>query len=93
MDDRTTLDRGPFLPTSTVAERYGTTPRGIKRWERDPDLGFPLALNINGYNYFSLPELIAWERSRATEVGSENYAKGVVKQQRNRAQSPQEATP
>ena len=91
MDDRTAADRGPYLPKPKVAERYHTTSRTVDRWREDPDLGFPQPLNINGYLYFSEPELIAWERSRAGVVASTKYDKGVVKQLRKRA-SPLEAS-
>jgi hypothetical protein len=82
MDDRTASDRGPYLPRPKVAERYRTTSRTVERWCADPDLGFPKPLNINGYLYFSEPELIAWEHSRAAEVVSAKHDKCVIKQQR-----------
>jgi hypothetical protein len=83
--DRTAADRGPYLPRPKVAERYRTTPRTVERWCADPDLGFPKPLNINGYLYFSEPELIAWEHSRAAEIASAKYDKGAIKQQRAHA--------
>ena len=85
MDDRTTADRGPYLPKPKVAERYRTTSRTVERWRGDPDLGFPQPININGYLYFSEPELIAWEQSRTAVVAAAKYDKGVVKQRRKRA--------
>jgi hypothetical protein len=84
MDDRTAVDRGPFIPKPKVAARYGTTSRAFDRWRRDPSLGFPQPICINGFLFFSEPELIAWEQTRAAEVGSPKYAKGVVKHQRKR---------
>jgi hypothetical protein len=85
MDEQFAADRGPYLPKPKVAERYRTTSRTVDRWREDPDLGFPQPININGYLYFSEPELIAWERSRASVVASAQYDKGVIKQRRKRA--------
>jgi hypothetical protein len=82
MNDRTTADRGPYLPKPKVAERYRTTSRAVDRWRKDPNLGFPQPISINGFLYFSEPELIAWERSRAAEVEDGQHDKGVIKRQR-----------
>jgi hypothetical protein len=56
---------GQKLPTVAVAKRYGVDPRSVKRWEIDPDLGFPRAMLINKRKYFDLAELEAWEKRRA----------------------------
>jgi hypothetical protein len=84
MDDLTDLDRGPYLSKPKVAERFDTTSRTIDRWSEDPELGFPKPLFIRGYQYFSLPDLISWERSRAAEIASDKYDKGAIKQRRKR---------
>jgi hypothetical protein len=33
------------------------------RWQRNPELNFPLPIVINGRKYWALDELEAWERS------------------------------
>lgn len=53
------------LPSTIVCERYGFTRRTLDRWMRDPKLGFPSPLTINGRHYFELEALQEWERQRA----------------------------
>ena len=85
MDDKLTADRAPWIPKPRVAKRYDTTSRTVDRWREDPDLGFPQPIDINGYLYFSEPELIAWERKRAAGAASARAAKGIVRQRREQA--------
>lgn len=60
-------DRGPFLNgRKAVGERYGKSSKWVQRAEQNPDLGFPTPININGHLCWSLPELIAWERTLPT---------------------------
>jgi hypothetical protein len=83
MDDQSSPgDRGPYLPKPKVAERYRNTSRTIDRWRDDPDLGFPAPIDINGFKYWSLPELITWEQERARQAFSVRSARGVVLQRR-----------
>jgi hypothetical protein len=59
-----------LLPDPLVAERYQVTPRTIHRWDRQPELGFPQPLLINGRKYRRLNQLESWERQRvADKVG------------------------
>ena len=59
-----------LLPDPLVAERYNVTPRTIHRWDRQPDLGFPRPVFINGRKYRRLNQLENWERQRvADKVG------------------------
>jgi hypothetical protein len=52
------------LGTTTVARRYGVSKRTVERWLEDPDLGFPVPMDINGRRYFDLHELEQFERAR-----------------------------
>jgi hypothetical protein len=85
MDDQSSPgDRGPYLPKPKVAERYRTTSRTVDRWRDDPELGFPAPLDINGFKYWSIPELIEWERLRAARGASPQPARGIALQRRER---------
>jgi MerR HTH family regulatory protein len=53
-----------LLPRRLVSERYGVNPRTVVRWEKDPGLGFPQPITINGRAYFSETELTAFDRTR-----------------------------
>jgi predicted DNA-binding transcriptional regulator AlpA len=61
-------DRGPYRPARQVCERYGVTDRTLDRWLADPTMQFPRPLVINRRRFFSEPELIAWERKRASRA-------------------------
>jgi predicted DNA-binding transcriptional regulator AlpA len=56
-----------LLPDAKVRDRYGVSGMTIWRWDRDPDLGFPAPIRINGRKYRDEAELIAWERSQASK--------------------------
>lgn len=60
-----TKDRGPYLPTKAVCERYQIVDRTLDRWLDTPTMEFPRPLVINRRRYFSDPELTEWERRRA----------------------------
>jgi hypothetical protein len=49
----------PVAPN--VADEFGKHPRTIKRWARDPKLGFPKLVGINGRLYASRKALEAWK--------------------------------
>lgn len=58
-----------LLPRHKLPERYDKTPMTIYRWERDPALGFPAPIVINGRKYYDLAELAAWEEARRADAG------------------------
>ena len=57
-----------LLPDPQVAQRDKVTPRTINNWDRQPELGFPPAVRINGRKYRHLHELESWERQRVAEA-------------------------
>jgi hypothetical protein len=58
-------DDDDLIPDAEVARgRYKVHPITLSRWDADPDLGFPAAIEINGRRYRRRRELVAWERSR-----------------------------
>lgn len=61
----TTTHTTVYLTGPQVKHRYQCSYQTIWRWTRDPDLGFPQPLKINGRNRFALNEIEAFERRRA----------------------------
>lgn len=59
-----------LLSGPEVQVRYRRSHVTIWRWTRDPDLGFPAPLRINGYKYWRLADLEAWEQGLVSS-GSE----------------------
>jgi len=57
------------LPTRQVADRYKVHPRTVDRWVRDPALGFPSPMDINGRKYWVLRSLREFDQQRAAESG------------------------
>jgi hypothetical protein len=54
-----------YLSDQGLAERYGRTPRTIKRWKKNPKLDFPPAdIIINNREYREDTNIEAWERRR-----------------------------
>lgn len=53
------------LPTRQVADRYKVHPRTVDRWVRDPALGFPSPMDINGRKYWVLRSLREFDQQRA----------------------------
>jgi predicted DNA-binding transcriptional regulator AlpA len=56
-----TTPQTEFLTGPDVQFRYRRSHVTIWRWQRDPKLGFPKPMQINGLNYWRLTELLAWE--------------------------------
>lgn len=54
-----------LIPDPEVGKRCGRTRQTIRRWERDPALGFPEAVVICGRKYRDADKLDAWIASRA----------------------------
>jgi hypothetical protein len=76
-----------YLPKNNVAARYGVTTRTVDRWEREPKLGFPASVGINGRRYFRDDELDAFDRDcvrRATRP-QPAYAENLAAAHKGRA--------
>jgi hypothetical protein len=54
-----------WLTGAQVNERYSISPMTRYRWERSPDLDFPIAMKINRRKFWQLTALEIWERSRS----------------------------
>lgn len=55
-----------YLSDRQLAERYGVTEVTVWRWHRD-DPTFPRAVKLSGgTTRWKLPDIEAWEKSRAT---------------------------
>jgi hypothetical protein len=58
-----------YLPAPLVWKRYGITPMTGWRWERDPDIDFPLPMVVNRRKFYLVSDLEAWERRRVRGTG------------------------
>lgn len=56
--------KGEYLPARAVLTRYDISAMTLHRWIRNPLLGFPRPMIINGRRYWSIEALLAWERER-----------------------------
>jgi predicted DNA-binding transcriptional regulator AlpA len=56
-----------FLTGPQVQRRYQKSHVTIWRWVRDPALGFPQPIQINGRSYWRLSDLEAWEAAQASK--------------------------
>ena len=65
LDDRDDHEPDRWLSTPAQAAHYNVTCRTIERWRRDPKMGFPQPMTINGRNYTSLKATQAYDRQRA----------------------------
>jgi predicted DNA-binding transcriptional regulator AlpA len=59
------FERGKYIPSRDVRERYRVSDMSIWRWLRNDELRFPKPTTINGRRYWLIAELEAWERARA----------------------------
>jgi hypothetical protein len=62
------IPTGRKLTTRNLCDRFNISTRTVDRWTKDHALGFPQPLYINRRKYWDEAALIAWERSRASEV-------------------------
>ena len=54
-----------YCTAAQVRARYGNvSDMSLYRWVRNPSLGFPSPININGRRYWRIADLQAWERTR-----------------------------
>lgn len=62
------VSRHRLLNSSRVRARLGDiSDMTLSRWMRNPSLGFPEPVIINGRRYWQERDLIAWEQSRPTK--------------------------
>jgi predicted DNA-binding transcriptional regulator AlpA len=53
-----------LIPDPQMRKRYGVSEMTVWRWDRQPDLGFPPPIRINGRKYRRFSKLLAWEATR-----------------------------
>jgi hypothetical protein len=63
-----------LLPDVRVAQRYGVHPATIGRWDANPKLNFPKAVEINGRRYRYIRDLVMWERARVVARNKQTAA-------------------
>jgi len=68
------LSTNEYITRRTLRARFGDiSEMTLWRWERNDNLAFPKALTINGRKYYSLEEIVTWERMRLS--GKERLTK------------------
>ena len=66
------MDGDYLVPDPQVEREFGVTSMTIWRWTRDPELGFPPAIQIKNRNYRSRQQLEAFKsRLLAEAIGSQ----------------------
>jgi hypothetical protein len=55
-----------LVPDTAVEREFSVTKMTLWRWTRDPTLGFPAAIKINGRTYRSRQQLEAWKTKLMT---------------------------
>lgn len=64
-NDNTKDEAAVFLTGPEVQIRYRRSHVTIWRWMQNTDLGFPSPVEINGFKYWRLADLEAWEERNA----------------------------
>jgi hypothetical protein len=68
------IDALELIPDSKLRELLGRSPRTIKRWDDDPESGFPKPIPYRGRKYRRRVEVEAWMRAAAAgEVRFRTY--------------------
>jgi predicted DNA-binding transcriptional regulator AlpA len=59
-----------LIPRRDAAKRVGVSLRTLIRYEDDPEMDFPVAVNVSNRRFYNLDEIEAWieSRPRVTEV-------------------------
>jgi hypothetical protein len=72
MTDLSTIeDEDQLVPDPKVAKLFDVTGRTIDRWDLDPKLNFPKAVEINGRKYRRRVEIRAFQRAHLRSARSE----------------------
>jgi predicted DNA-binding transcriptional regulator AlpA len=64
------IERGKFIPSRDLRERYRVSDMSIWRWLRNDELAFPKPTIINGRRYWLIDDLEQWERARAAQAAT-----------------------
>lgn len=65
------IDTLELIPDSKLRELLDRSPRTIKRWDEDPESGFPKPIPYKGRKYRRRVEVEAWMRAAASGVISQ----------------------
>jgi hypothetical protein len=58
-------NKAGFAPDSAIAEYLGVHPKSLPRWDRNPKLGFPRPIFINGRKFRKWAEIHEFTRKAA----------------------------
>jgi predicted DNA-binding transcriptional regulator AlpA len=70
MTDDFSADDDQLIPDPKVAKQFGVTTRTIDRWDEDPELDFPKAVEINGRKYRRRKEIREFQRAHLRSARS-----------------------
>ena len=60
-----------LIPDRDVArERYRVHPHTLRRWDKNPALGFPPPVYLNGRRYREAGKLDVWDRKNSREAAT-----------------------
>jgi hypothetical protein len=60
-----------LIPDPVVArERYRVHPHTLRRWDKNPALGFPPVIIVNNRRYREAAALDAWDRKNSREAAA-----------------------
>ena len=60
-----------LIPDPIVArERYRVHPHTLRRWDKNPALGFPPVIIVNNRRYREVAKLDAWDRKNSREAAA-----------------------
>jgi hypothetical protein len=60
-----------LIPDPVVArERYRVHPHTLRRWDKNPALGFPTPVYVNGRRYREAEKLDDWDRKNSREAAA-----------------------
>ena len=68
MAEAKTTAKAVLLPDPAVARRYGVHPLTLRRWDNNPDLGFPPVVMLNKRRYREVEALDAWDKRNSREA-------------------------
>ena len=67
MNSRVPQSAEDLLPAAHLLARYRVSDMTLFRWLKDPKLGFPQPIRINGRRYWRLTDLQAFEARQASK--------------------------
>ena len=68
-----------YLTESQAAARYCVNPRTLRRWDENPEIGFPPPVLVRKRRFREVAGLEAWERQQAAQATAQRHLKATTK--------------